>query len=209
MSRSKRNVISGNTSDGVDLLGVSSTDNVVAGNYIGVDKTGDAALSNGQGVTVEGGAASNWIGVNTVEGSENAYQRNVISGNLNTGVVVKDSQSQKNVIAGNLIGTNAEGTVGFANQYQYQGIWINGGASFNRIGTDGDGVNDAPSETSSPVTISTGSGSQGPVQPTTLSRETTLAPTFPANSSSATATLRLHQRRGPIEPHRHRRAKHR
>ena len=42
-----RNVITGNRSDGVDIIGTGATGNVVEGNYIGTDATGTVALGNG------------------------------------------------------------------------------------------------------------------------------------------------------------------
>ena len=47
-----RNVISGNLASGVILLFAGSTGNVVAGNYIGTDATGTAAIPNDDGVSV-------------------------------------------------------------------------------------------------------------------------------------------------------------
>jgi hypothetical protein len=41
-----RNIISGNTVDGIQINGVGATDNLLQGNYIGLDVTGTAALGN-------------------------------------------------------------------------------------------------------------------------------------------------------------------
>jgi CSLREA domain-containing protein len=41
-----RNIISGNTVDGIQINGAGATGNVVQGNYIGLDATGTAALGN-------------------------------------------------------------------------------------------------------------------------------------------------------------------
>src|SRR5581483_2605350 len=71
-----RNLISGNTNGtGVDLRGSGTTGNVVAGNYIGTDAAGGAALANTWGVRIEAGASGNTVGGST------AGARNLISGN--------------------------------------------------------------------------------------------------------------------------------
>jgi parallel beta-helix repeat protein len=101
-----RNIISGNQTGffgGSVTLGGGATGNLVEGNYIGTDLTGEVALGNGTGVFF--GAASN----NTVSG-------NVISGTMGRGGVVFDtnggapSLTSGNIVQGNLIGTDATGT---------------------------------------------------------------------------------------------------
>ncbi len=84
----QRNLISGNLADGVDIYQGGTSGNVVAGNFIGTDKTGTVALANesGNGVFVAELNVPNWIGVNTAYGDENADQANVISGNADSGV---------------------------------------------------------------------------------------------------------------------------
>ncbi|MBV9925252.1 MAG: DUF4214 domain-containing protein [Acidobacteria bacterium] len=95
-----RNVISGNNQNGVNLVG-NTTNNVVAGNYIGTNAAGTARLLNdGHGVRIE-------FSQNTVGGTT-AAARNVISGNRSYGVAVEGGLS--NAIQGNYIGTNAAGT---------------------------------------------------------------------------------------------------
>src|SRR5262249_29826473 len=104
------NVISGNTTDGVDLNGVG--DNVVLGNFIGTNAAGTAALPNaGNGVHVEN-AANNTIG-SLISG-----ERNVISGNLQNGVLLEGSSGSlllDTVVEGNFIGTDAGGTAALGN----------------------------------------------------------------------------------------------
>jgi hypothetical protein len=63
-----RNVISGNTGDGIDITGASSRGNVIAGNFIGTNPAGSAAIANGGiGISVSGGAAGNAIGTQTLQ----------------------------------------------------------------------------------------------------------------------------------------------
>src|SRR5437660_11973116 len=47
-----RNIISGNTSVGVEILNVGATNNVVQGNFIGTDVTGSNAIGNVDGVQI-------------------------------------------------------------------------------------------------------------------------------------------------------------
>lgn len=101
-----RNVIAGNGSDGIEIRGVGSTSNVVAGNFIGVDKTGAAALGNSSdGVSLALGAKNNRIGGQT------PGERNVISGNSSDGVEIDGATTSGNLIVGNYIGADKSGTL--------------------------------------------------------------------------------------------------
>src|SRR6185436_2138646 len=74
-----RNVISGNTGDGIDIK--ASSNNVIAGNYVGLNVTGTARIANmGNGVLIENGATGNRIGTDG-DGVNDSGERNVISGN--------------------------------------------------------------------------------------------------------------------------------
>lgn len=96
-----RNVISGNTAQGVAIAQAGTANNIVAGNYIGLDATGQAALGNGgDGIEIS------LAGSNTIGGTSPAA-RNVISGNGEAGV---DLLSAGSTVQGNFIGTNAAGT---------------------------------------------------------------------------------------------------
>jgi hypothetical protein len=101
-----RNLISGNAPYGV-LLDFD-TRTLVQGNFIGTDASGTAALGNEQdGIHVH--SDSNTIGGTT------ASQRNVISGNGQSGIRVESSTANTNLIEGNFIGTNAAGTAALGN----------------------------------------------------------------------------------------------
>ena len=127
------NVISGNTRHGVYVTGtVSGTQ--ISGNFIGASATGNTALGNLSGVVLEG--FNNIVGV-----VDNALQGNLISGNLDHGVLITAEAADGNRISGNLIGTDQNGTAGLDNQRN--GIWIQTGPDNNIIGTDGDGNFDA------------------------------------------------------------------
>jgi titin len=130
----ERNVISGNGRHGVIILNPGTESNVVAGNYVGIDVTGGAGLGNAQsGIMVES-AANNTIGGTT------AAARNVVSANGLHGIVLFRAGATGNVVIGNYAGTNAAGTAALGNRSA--GIGIDGGAHHNRVGTDGDGMND-------------------------------------------------------------------
>ena len=134
----ERNVISGNGA-GVALTGSGSEHNVVAGNYIGTDVTGVRPLGNaGIGVTIGWGASSNWIGTNG-DGVADDAERNVISGNYQKGVFVRDVGSDGNVIAGNYVGTDATGLLAMGNREEGINLW---NVRSNRVGTNGDGIGD-------------------------------------------------------------------
>lgn len=93
---SQRNVISANSSNGVHVLGSLSTSNLLNGNCIGTDVTGQTGLSNFcDGVRIEG-AAFNRVGV------PGAATFNTISANGMSGVHVFVASS--NVIQANVLG---------------------------------------------------------------------------------------------------------
>jgi hypothetical protein len=150
------NLISGNSFHGIQILGPDpgggpfppivgphqedgehepvGSDNVVAGNFVGVDVTGAAALPNfGTGIAIRSGS-HNRIGTDGNAVADDA-ERNVISANFGPGVEIRGSD---NLVAGNLIGTDATGSTGLGNE---TGVLIAG--QRNRIGTDGNGLADA------------------------------------------------------------------
>jgi photosystem II stability/assembly factor-like uncharacterized protein len=101
-----RNVISGNTGDGVDLGGVGSR---LQGNFIGTDITGTLALGNGGSGVVAGTSAL--IGGTTPEA------RNIISGNGGFGNISLGSNNAGDsaVVQGNYIGTDVTGNLALTN----------------------------------------------------------------------------------------------
>ncbi len=97
------NVISGNNSFGVSIIGASASANNVAGNLIGTNAIGDAAIPNSSSGVIVFNASNNDIGGTTTA------DRNVISGNGGAGVEIRTPGSTLNRIQGNFIGTNAAG----------------------------------------------------------------------------------------------------
>jgi hypothetical protein len=133
----ERNVIAGSDTDAIDIYGVGTDSNVVAGNFIGTDVTGTRALGiAGNGVFLAEGASSNCIGINPVGGAALDDEGNVISG-TDQGVLMGDG-ANANIIAGNKIGTDATGRVALGNRSG--GIQIESGASSNTIGGTGTGA---------------------------------------------------------------------
>ncbi|NBC18732.1 MAG: CSLREA domain-containing protein, partial [Bacteroidetes bacterium] len=79
-----RNVISGNTSNGIQFLGLGDL-TVIQGNYIGTDVTGSTALGNDVGVRIAEGSSGIDVG-GVADGAGN-----VISGNASGGVEIVGS----------------------------------------------------------------------------------------------------------------------
>ena len=130
-----RDVLSANGWEGVNIVGGGTSDNLVEGDYIGVAFSGTAALGNAEsGVGISGGACNNTIG-GVVSGS-----RDVISGNLSNGVYISDAGTSGNTVAGDLIGTNASGTIAVPNVAN--GVFIGNGATDNIIGGTAVGARD-------------------------------------------------------------------
>ncbi|MEX0603039.1 MAG: lectin-like protein, partial [Bacteroidota bacterium] len=137
------NVISGNIGSGIALW--DSLHTTVAGNFIGTDVTGTQIVGNGRGtgfgISVSGNSQFNVIGTDG-DGNSDAAERNLISGNdVWSAVFLAGAGTTNNVVAGNLIGTDVTGTLDLGNNAT--GVEIKDDASFNRIGTNADGVSDA------------------------------------------------------------------
>lgn len=105
------NLISGNISAGIYIksgLSAELTGTRIEGNYIGLNRTGDAAVPNAIGIYIEGTRnGSNIIGGTT------SWSANVISGNTENGIELRNTYSNR--ILGNLIGTAATGSSSIGN----------------------------------------------------------------------------------------------
>ena len=103
--------------------------NIIQGNYIGVDTTGSVERPNRQGMVLFN-SSNNLIGGTT------AAARNVISGNMSHGLEIGGSG---NVVQGNFIGTNPAGTAAIGNGNN--GVLISGAPFTNNlIGGDSPGA---------------------------------------------------------------------
>lgn len=107
---SARNIISANGDNGVALYSAANK-NLIQGNYIGTDITGNLDVGNTSSGIAMDGAFNNTIG-GTVAGS-----RNILSGNGFAGVNIYSTggNSSSNKIQGNYIGTNAAGNAAIGN----------------------------------------------------------------------------------------------
>lgn len=146
---SLRNIISANgpsncAADGVEING--SAQNVIRGNYVGLDILGATPLGNGgNGVAIldtEGPSTGN------VVGGTNAGDRNTISANgtappcpgavtdtpTGSGVRVSGGGSTSNTTAGNNVGTTSSGVITIVPGNAVDAVRIDGGASGNVIG---------------------------------------------------------------------------
>ncbi len=121
-----RNIISGNNGD----AGIEIRDNndVVQGNFIGVNATGTNALPNaGSGVVMI------WQGSGNRIGGTSAADRNIISGNGQNGIFA-ELNVFGNIIQGNFIGTDVTGTRPLGNTAA--GLFLDGfdsGSSGNNL----------------------------------------------------------------------------
>jgi hypothetical protein len=123
-STSDRNVISGNSGDGVLLNGSGASNTVIRNNHVGVDVSGDQRLGNGsRGIDVVNGASANTI------------QGNVVAANLGIGIALLDAVDS--TVQGNFIGTDRRSATRLGNSGP--GIAISS-TSANLIG--GTGSND-------------------------------------------------------------------
>ncbi|MBN1781154.1 right-handed parallel beta-helix repeat-containing protein [bacterium] len=106
------NIVSGNTSEGISIAD-SSCHNVVQGNYIGLNRMGDAVLGNG--------TDNGYGGVFISDASDsNIVEQNRIGGNRHAGVYVMYAGA--NTITGNYIGVNEDWSVDLGNTSM--GVWI-------------------------------------------------------------------------------------
>ena len=118
------NVISNNGTNGVEISGVYNQYNVVVGNDIGTDSSGEQPWGNtNDGVSIDSCAYQNTVG------GTPSLARNVISGNANNGVEVDASN---NLIEGNYIGTDAKGSSALGNKND--GVLIHNLSILNTIG---------------------------------------------------------------------------
>ena len=98
------NVFSGNAIYGIMFPARCGTNNVIQGNRIGTDESGTTAVPNGSdGIDIEGATY-------TVVGSTNGSGRNVISGNVRTGIQMYSTNTHHNLVIGNYIGLDVTGT---------------------------------------------------------------------------------------------------
>ncbi|MBI2423566.1 MAG: DUF5011 domain-containing protein [Candidatus Hydrogenedentes bacterium] len=111
--------------DGISILGASASNNIIEGCNIGNDGV-QSFPNDGNGVLIGAGADANLVG------GSNAEARNILSGNMVTGVTIQDAGTQNNVVAGNFIGLNAAGVNALGNGSY--GVLLSNGATLTTIG---------------------------------------------------------------------------
>ncbi|MBI3135329.1 MAG: gliding motility-associated C-terminal domain-containing protein [Bacteroidetes bacterium] len=120
----KFNVIGGNTGSGIAVENATVT--VIAANLVGVNETGNAPLSNYNGIEVLSGSGT------LIGGSGNAALGNTISSNLNYGILL---ESAGTTVMQNKIGPKQDGLGALS--FQLYGVVLNPGATGCQIGGDG------------------------------------------------------------------------
>lgn len=126
----ERNIISANGT-GIRLqTNGTGANNVISGNYIGTDLSGNVDLGNNtNGIEITGNFSNTIIGTNS-DNINDAVEANVISGNGGDGIRV--SNSNNNLIAGNYIGVGQDGSTDIGNGGR--GVFVTGTSSLNIIG---------------------------------------------------------------------------
>ncbi len=107
-------------------ININSESNIIEGNFVGTDAAGMADLGNG------------YRGISITDGDQNLIggplpaARNLISGNGSSGVVIFCCGDNSNLIEGNYIGTDRNGTTAIPNDED--GVTISGDSYFNTVG---------------------------------------------------------------------------
>ena len=127
----ERNVISGNAGNGVQIDGAGTSQNVVAGNFIGTDVAGTVAIPNDvDGVLIQPRGPEQprrhqwrWSGRAPLSGTSSRATCRIVSR-------IQNSGTDQNIVAGNFIGTTAAGNAPLPNGGE--GVQINGGRTTER-----------------------------------------------------------------------------
>lgn len=136
--------------DGVGIELFNATGATILGSSIGVNQAGTGAAPNdAAGILIQGGSG-NTIGGNNSENDE----YNVISGNTNDGILIRQAATGT-VVIGNRIGVNTNGTAAIPNGQN--GIQIELASANNRIGP----IEDQPTNDSTARNIIAGNGGYG------------------------------------------------
>ena len=122
----EQNILSGNTEYGIFITDSNTTGNVILGNYIGTDASGNEAIPNESGGIILTGDTHN-----NIVGGSNSSARNVISGNVSAGVWVTGTNVVNNTVEGNFIGLSAGGDTALPNTFA--GMYVLSSAQSNFI----------------------------------------------------------------------------
>lgn len=148
----RRNLISANAFGQINTRGVGPSNNLIAGNYIGTDVTGNVSLGGDSGVSIGGNptaARGNIVGYDGI--GDPARMRNIISGLNGSSAhgVTMVVGAEENRISGNWIGLAADGTTPLGNSGDGVSLGTNASVQRNLIGWDGA----APFEASANVIV--------------------------------------------------------
>jgi parallel beta-helix repeat protein len=138
------NLISGNSSFGIDITVNNSTGNIAQGNLIGTDASGTFNIGNGNGGIRILNAPNNVIG------GAAAAARNVISGNASNGIIA--SAANGNNIQGNFIGVDISGNAALANLGSGVEVFDSSNVTITGNVISGNGDDGAHLENPSPAT---------------------------------------------------------
>ena len=134
------------TGHGVLITGNS---NVLIGNYIGVDSGGTLDRGNTRnGIEI--------IGANNTIGGTTAAERNIVSGNNESGIYINGGLASGNIVQGNYVGTNVAGTAAIQNNLL--GVYVNGASGAQIGGTAAGTGNLISGNAASGVALSYGTG---------------------------------------------------
>jgi len=148
---SGRNLLSGNTEYGIYLTNTAG--NVMLGNYLGVNAGGEVALANQKsGIALFGGTQNVIGGITPGAG-------NVLSGNGEYGVDIRNPVASGNFVQGNLLGLDAGGTNAIANVLG--GVHFDSGAQSNIIGGTVAGARNVISGNTTAGVFFNGAGTSG------------------------------------------------
>lgn len=110
---------------GIQIYGSGSHHNSVLGCYLGCNHDATIRKGNYNAIEIISGAYQNQVG------GCNENERNIVSGNEYAGIRISDAHY--NLIINNFVGVNRTGT---AELHNYDGITIEGAATYNQIGGD-------------------------------------------------------------------------
>ncbi|MBI4649121.1 MAG: right-handed parallel beta-helix repeat-containing protein [Bacteroidia bacterium] len=119
-----KNIISGNINSGITIYGTGSYGNQIKQNYIGTDVSGNNSIGNIYGIILVNSH-------NNVIGGTTSAESNTISGNVQSGILMNGTGTDDNIVSGNFIGTNFDGTQPLSN---HVGVLLKTNCKNNIIG---------------------------------------------------------------------------
>ncbi|HWZ65571.1 MAG TPA: right-handed parallel beta-helix repeat-containing protein [Patescibacteria group bacterium] len=112
-----RNVVSGNTGNGIGITGSAASGNVISGNIVGANSSGTGSIPNhGDGILINQ-SPNNTVGgtTGTTPGGACTGACNLVSGNRVNGIGIWMPSGTGNTVQGNMVGLTLSGASGLAN----------------------------------------------------------------------------------------------